>query len=160
MLTYLLTVGNIRQSGDRIILALLTVNPSIIPTLIDDEILPGTYSLEQVIKMGDLLKHAVNISSVRLYQYATINNHIHIIYWLHERGYEFNQYMASDAINHNHMHILQWYVDNCGVCNRSFVNIAIQSQHIGILRWPDDAMSTAIQINNVDIILYMLEFFP
>lgn len=173
MLKYLRTIGNIRQYSDYVITALLTRNPSIIPTIIDNGLTPGMYSLEKVIVISDLpmlqylLKHTINISHVRLYQHAASNNCIHIIYRLKDNGYQFNQYMATDAIHHDHMHILQWYVDNGGVCNSSFVDIAIQSQNIDILRWlinrgvqwPDDAMSVAIRIGNVNIILYMLEFF-
>jgi hypothetical protein len=112
-------------------------------------------TLEGVASNGNLemLKYLRKIDYNLDYEstYAAGYGHLHVIIWLKEQGYKWNENTCASTVKYNHLNVLRWLRgfdrDTCG----------ISSNETEICPWDEWIYISAIENGNIDVLIFAFE---
>ena len=98
--------------------------------------------------------------------HAAKKGHLHILQWMHSRGYNMDSWVFAEAALSGHLHVIEWAYRNEYPWNARVCSLAAKGGHLEILKWlrarncPWDNrtfMNATQQNFNSDMIKWLLE---
>jgi hypothetical protein len=80
-------------------------------------------------------KHEWSTEDLSICEYATENGHLHVLQWLVENGFPWDERICEYAAYNGRLDILQWARENGCPWNTWVCSYAAQNGYLDILQW-------------------------